>query len=74
MEEEFDISIKDFKSMRKQILDKVLVVKSELMMAFFERAKNSQSFFRNLIESIEGAINDIQDEGLGMGLMGDNES
>jgi hypothetical protein len=47
-------------------LDKVLGVKTEIMLAYYERAKNSQSFFRNLMESIDNTMNYIH-EGTGFG-------
>lgn len=37
-----------------------------MILAYYERARNSQSFFRNLMESIENTMNYIHD-GTGFG-------
>lgn len=46
---------------QKSILDKVTVMKAELIRSHVERSKNSKIFFRNLMDSIENIINDTNE-------------
>ena len=55
-------SIEELNIITKTVKDKVVTAKSELIRAHVERSKNRQVFFRNLMDSIEGSINDINNQ------------
>eukprot|EP00347_Sterkiella_histriomuscorum_P009530 403340855 len=53
---EYHQLLKSLEPIKSQAKEKIIDIKSELMISHQERSKNSQTFFKNLIESIEQSL------------------